>query len=688
MSFFAKEKNMLKCSLNSEHLLFIPWEENSLRVLSRKISKPELTDWALLPQGETASEITIEERKARITVGKISAEIKAGFYGSGLHISFYNQKGELLLAEKEFGSALQLDARFFNPRIGGDYKLKLSFESYENEKLYGMGQYQQPFLDIKGCNYELAQRNSQASVPFLLSNRGYGFLWHNPAIGTANFGKNLTEWTAESTKQMDYWITAGDTPAEIEERFSAVVGRAPMMPEYGMGYWQCKLRYWNQEQLLSVAREYKRRNIPIDVIICDYFHWPHMGDFRFDEEYFPDPDEMVKELKEMGIELMVSVWPQISLFSENYREMKEKGLIVQSDKGVNIAMQYVEDSVFYDATNPEARKYVWEKCKQNYYDKGIKAFWLDEAEPEFAGFDYENYRFYSGTDLQTGNIFPQNYSRGFYEGMTAEGQENVINLVRCAWTGSQRYGALVWSGDIHSNWPTLKDQICAGQSMAIAGIPWWTTDIGGFVMGDPSDPEFQELVVRWFQWGAFCPVMRMHGFRTPIEEIKRGNGGTDGARYDVALGANGPMYARMDGSINCTSGGDNEIWSYGEDNYEIMKKYIELRENMRPYIRELMRQAHKNGSPVMRPMFYEFPNEKICWNLNLQYMFGPDLLVAPITEPKAGSREVYLPEGASWTDMRSGQEYAGGQTMKAQAPIDYMPVFIKNRTHPELVGTV
>lgn len=688
MSFFTKENNILRCDLNSEHILFVPWGENSLRVLSRKINMPEFTDWALLPQKEVPASISIDEDGASITVGKITAKVETSPYGGSLRISFYNQKGELLLAEKQFGSALQLDARYFSPRIGGDYKLKLSFESYEGEKLYGMGQYQQPFLNIKGCNYELAHRNSQASVPFLLSNRGYGFLWHNPAIGSANFGNNLTEWTSESTKQMDYWITAGDSPAEIEEQFSTAVGRAPMMPEYGMGYWQCKLRYWNQEQLLNVAREYKRRNIPIDVIVCDYFHWPHMGDFRFEEEYFPDPDAMVKELKEMGIELMVSVWPQISLFSENYKEMKEKGLIIQQEKGVGVAMQCVEDCTFYDATNPEARKYVWEKCKKNYYDKGIKIFWLDEAEPEIAGFDYENFRFYSGTDLQTGNIYPQNYSRGFYEGMTQEGQENVINLVRCAWTGSQRYGALVWSGDIHSNWPTLKDQICAGQSMAIAGIPWWTTDIGGFVMGNPSDPEFQELVVRWFQWGAFCPVMRMHGFRAPVEPVSRKDGGPDNIRHAEGLGTNGTMYMREDGSMNCMSGGDNEIWSYGEDNYEIMKNYIELREKMRPYIRQVMAQAHENGSPVMRPMFYEFPDEEICWDLKLQYMFGSDMLVAPVTEPNATSVEVYLPKGSVWTDMRTGKVFEGGQKIDADAPIDYMPVFIRNNTHPEFIGAI
>lgn len=665
MSFFEKQGNSLCCRLNGETIRLIPWGKNSLRVVAKMINEPELPDWALLPQEEQQSEITLSEKNASIRVGKIKAVVAHHPWPSFLKITYYNQNDEVLLAEKEYGGALQRLPRHFKAQVAADYKLTVSFEAYDNEKLFGMGQYQQSFLDIKNCNFELAHRNSQASVPFVMSNRGYGFLWHNPAVGSAKFGKNGTEWIADSATQTDYWITAGDTPAEIEQQFADAVGKPPVMPEYGLGYWQCKLRYWNQEQLLETAREYKKRGIPLDVIVCDFFHWPRMGDFRFDEEFFPNPDAMVKELKELGIELMVSIWPQISLNSENFMEMKEKGLLVSADKGVNVSMQFQEDSVFYDATNPAARQYVWEKCKQNYYDKGIKVFWLDEAEPEYAGFDFDNYRYYSGTNVQTGNIYPQQYSRGFYEGMQAAGQKEIVNLVRCAWVGSQRYGALVWSGDIHSDWPTFKSQICAGLSMGVAGIPWWTTDIGGFHGGNPQEEGFRELLIRWFQWGAFCPVMRMHGDRQPAEQI-----------------------LRKDGSRNCHTGGPNEIWDYGDEAYEILKKYIAFRETMRPYTRQLMREANEIGSPVMRAMFYEFPKDSTCWDLIDQYMFGADLLCAPVTEPGAAQRMVYLPEGARWTELRTGKVYEGGQHIQADAPIDYMPVFIRDDRHPDFIGTL
>ena len=199
-----------------------------------------------------------------------------------------------------------------------------------------------------------------------MSSRGYGMLWHNPAVGYVSFGKNRTTWHAESTKQMDYWITVGDKPTDISRNYAVATGFAPMMPEHGLGFWQCKLRYWNQQQVLEVAREYKRRNLPIDVIVIDYFHWPHMGDFRFDPEFFPDPKAMVEELKSMGIEVMVSVWPTVALGSENYREMRQQGLMLRADYGEQITHAFTEYTIFIDATNPRTRESVWENIKRTF----------------------------------------------------------------------------------------------------------------------------------------------------------------------------------------------------------------------------------------------------------------------------------------------------------------------------------
>ncbi len=651
MNYFEQSGGGLIWRNRGETLVITPWGEDSLRV--RATLQGDVTDarWALLEPEGTESVVAIDGDSAAITNGRLTARIDMDGWHRYARISFFNQRGELLLRETAPANALALKSRKFEPHLGGDFALTATFDGQEGERLYGMGQYQEEILDWKGCTLELAHRNSQASVPFVMSSRGYGFLWHNPAIGSVSFGANRTTWHAESTRQLDYWVTCADTPEGISLNYARATGFAPMMPEYGLGFWQCKLRYWNQEQLLQVAREYVRRGLKIDVIVCDFFHWPRMGDYRFDPEFFPDPAAMVKELKAMGIELMVSVWPQVALTSENYAEMQQQGLLVRAEYGEQIGMRFVEDSMFYDATNPRARKYVWQKIKKNYYDAGIRIFWLDEAEPEYGTYEYKNYRYYLGSNQQVGNIYPQMYARGFYEGMAEAGQENPVNLLRCAWAGSQRYGALVWSGDIMSRWEDFRRQICAGLSMGVAGIPWWTTDIGGFHDGWPEKPEFRELFIRWFEWGCYCPVMRLHGDRKPVENVYR-----------------------RDGTAVLPSGADNEVWSYGEEAYPILVKYMKRREELRDYIREAMRQAHERGTPVMRAMFYAFPEDPACADMKDQYMFGDRYLVAPVLEAGARKKLVYLPEGA-WREVDTGAVYTGGETVEADAPLERIPVF-------------
>ncbi len=642
----------------NEILSVTAWGKDSLRIRSAVMGQDlNECDWALTEPHTAKAEIIIRDDGATITNGKIRGEILP----SG-KLVFYNQHGKLLLEEfmrsrrdlfSKDCSALEMVGREMIPIMGTEsYQLTARFESDPNEKLYGMGQYQQPYLNLKGCTLELAQRNSQASVPFLLSSLGYGFLWNNPAVGTATFGRNITEWHARSTKCMDYWITAGDTPAEIEENYAAVTGKVPMMPDYAMGFWQCKLRYQTQEELLEVAREYKRRNLPIDVIVIDYFHWPKQGDWRFDPTYWPDPDGMIAELQEMGIELMISVWPTVDRQSENYKEMLRKGYLIHVDRGVKASMDFLGNTCFYDATNPASREYVWEKIKKNYYDRGIRLFWLDVAEPGYSSYDFDNYRYYIGSNLQVGNIYPVMYAKNFYDGMQAEGQENIINLLRCAWAGSQKYGALVWSGDIASNFASMRNQLAAGLNMGIAGIPWWTTDIGGFHGGVSESDEFRELLARWFAWGTFCPVMRLHGDRAPTM----------------------PQFGTTGGAI-CLSGSPNEVWSFGDEVYEICKKFMEMRERLRPYTAELMRQAHEKGTPVMRTLFYEFPEDPTAWEVEDQYLYGYRYLVAPIMELGQRERNVYLPAGSRWKNMDNGQVLAGGQWVLVDAPLDVIPVF-------------
>ena len=647
--------NLLIYRYRNETVHIEPWGANAVRVRATKNPAFPENDWALASRPSAQAEITVSPEGAVLTNGKIRLSLS-----NNGKITVYNQKDERILEEdtRKF-CALKIAAREFRPIPGGDYHLTARFQSLDpNERVYGMGQYQQPYLNLKGTDLELAHRNSQASVPFMISSLGYGLLWNNPAVGRAVFGKNVTSFEAFSTQALDYWIVAGDTPAELIEAYGSVAGTVPMMPEYGLGFWQCKLRYQTQEELLHVAREYKRQGLPIDVIVIDFFHWPHQGDWKFDPAYWPDPKAMIEELKSMGIQLMVSIWPTVETDSENYEEMLENGYLIRCDRGVDTSFIFLDKNTLpFDATNPEARGYVWAKVKEHYYDAGVRLFWLDEAEPEYNIYDFDNYRYYSGPCLQTGNIYPSCYSQAFYDGMKAAGQTNIVNLVRCAWAGSQKYGALVWSGDIPSTFGSMKNQLAAGLNMGIAGIPWWTTDIGGFYGGDPTNPEFQELFIRWFQWGAFCPVMRLHGDREPRQ----------------------PQYGTTGGYF-CASGADNEVWSYGPGAFEICKKYLRLREEMRDYTRKLMEEAHTKGLPLMRAMFVEFPDDPVCWELEEQYMYGDKYLVAPILNLGQRARKVYLPSGCDWRLSDGSQQiFSGGQWTEVRAPLDTMPVFERVR---------
>lgn len=650
--FYCRDHCLIR-EYDGELLRVEPWGTNSLRVRAGYPPYADSEDYALLPPNVREAQIEFSETEATITNGNITAHITADG-----RLTFRNRQCKVLLKEyvrtrddtTQFCSALGIPGRHFEPHFGGDYALTVRFESDPSEKLCGMGQYQQAFMDLKGCTLELAHRNSQASVPFVVSSLGYGFLWHNPAIGQVTFGKNITHWHAKATKQMDYWITAGDTPAEIMHQYCAVTGTVPMMPEYGLGFWQCKLRYRNQEELLNVAREYKRRNLPLDVIVIDFFHWTKQGEWEFNKEQWPDPVGMIRELKQMGIRLMVSIWPTVDKTGKYFREMKEKGYLVKVERGMRTTMEFYGNTVFFDATNPDAGRYVWDIVKRNYYDAGVELFWLDEAEPEYGVYDFDNYRYHAGPNLQTGNIYPLCYSKAFYDGMHQEGKEEIVNLVRCAWAGSQRYGALVWSGDIHSGFTSMRSQLYAGLHMGMAGLPWWTTDIGGFQGGNVYDKTFRECLVRWFEYGTFCPVFRLHGDRDPHIPDEYG----------------GPL-----------TGADNEVWSFGDEILGIFEKYMFTRERLRPYMREQMRRAHTLGDPIMRPLFYNYPADANAWGELDAYMLGEDLLVAPVVEEGVTTRCVYLPAGERWQEVATGKWYSGGTWVEAAAKLDTIPLFIR-----------
>ena len=658
MHGFRREGNALLWEQNHEIVRIEPWGIDSLRV--RATAAERILDdlpGALLPPAPVTPEIEIADGRAVIRNGAIGAEFLVQSSAAGL-----DTRADLRFFRTESGEELLAEAPAYFPKpparqfkhVGGDhFRAAVRFRAYDGERFYGLGQHQHGQLDQKGLVVDMMQVNTEVCIPFLFSTRGYGFLWHNPAIGRVELGRDVTRWVAESTQQIDYWISTGQTPAEIMSNYADATGHAPVMPKWATGFWQCKLRYRTQEELLAVAREYKARRLPIAVIVSDFFNWSLQGDWHFDPEAWPDPDAMVSELEHMGIKLMVSIWPTVNARSENFAEMVQRGLLARTERGVPAHMPFRDNNTdgmvyvhYYDATHPEARDFIWESVKAGYYRHGIKVWWLDACEPEIRPRDPENLRFHIGNGLAVMNIYPLLHERAFYEGMRAEGEEEIITLCRSGWAGSQRYAACLWSGDIQSTFEALQAQVRAGLNIAMSGIPWWTTDIGGFFGGDIRTPYFRELIVRWFQYGCFCPLFRLHGYRLPNDDFH-------------------------------VSGGPNEIWSFGEEEYPIIRELLFLRERLRPYIAEQMGVASRSGTPPMRPLFFDFHQDPVTYEVDDEFLFGPDLLVAPVLHEGARSRKVYLPVGTRWTDAWTGEGIDGGRWITVDAPLDRIPLFLR-----------
>lgn len=597
-------------------------------------------DFTLVPQKMTA-QITIEGSQASIKNGNMCAKV----YSNG-RVEYYYKEKRILREKSEL--AFDMGIRNYRNNASGLWRARVTFEANEKEHFYGMGHEATDCFDLKGCTIDIRQVNAKCTIPYVYSSLGYGFLWNLPSTGVCELANNRTRWTSDSARQIDYVVIGGD-PKKACETLSALTGHAPQIPEWALGLWQSKLRYETQEQVLEVAQKYKELNIPLSVIVIDYFHWTEQGDYKFDPKYWPAPKEMADQLHDMGIKLMVSMWPTINPKSENYWEMLDNNMLIRTKSGSNRVFDFYGPQAEIDPTNPRTREYVWGKLKENYIDNGVDALWFDEAEPEIHPEHFDNLILHEGNADEVGLLYPYYYAKLVYDGMKSIGRDDIVTLSRCAYTGAQRFGALVWSGDIPSTFESLRMQVKSGLNMSMCGIPWWTTDIGGFYGGDNRSDYFRELIVRWFQYGVFCPVLRLHGNR------------------------NGHDMTR---DIIQPTGGDNEIWSFGEDNFKIIKDLVMLRERLKPYIKKHMDIASEKGYPVMRPMFFDYPDDEVCYTLGGQYMFGDDILFAPITEQGETQKRVYLPAG-KWVLTKDRSVCEGNKWYTVTAGIDEFIAFVK-----------
>lgn len=652
MALTAEGKKLIFQSKN-ELMVIEPYGESIIRVRAAANRRLSEESYTLLPPGtDSAVCRQISENDAYIENGMLKAEAHAE--NGSCTLTFY-KNGEKILKSMELFDRSTKDAvlKKYTHRGGDNYTIRMAFEADDREHIYGLGQEKGNCLDKKNSSWELYQCNTKTSIPVIYSSLGYGFFWNNPSIGRCAFDKKQTVWTADSAKQADYLVFTGENPREILYRYGLLTGFAPEMPQWVSGFWQSKLRYESQDDVIEIARQYKERQLPLDAIVIDYFHWSEFGDWDFDCKYWPDPEKMCQELANMQVQPVISVWPAINENSRNFSQMSDAGMLIGTKDGEDCLLHFAGRQMYVDPTNPKTRKFQWQQVKKSYFDRGIRAYWLDAAEPEMDPLQFDNLIYYMGDGQQVSLAYPYFYQKTFYDGLMQSGDKHSVLLTRSAYAGSQKFGSIVWNGDITSTFEALEDSIVSGLSMAMCGIPWWNSDIGGFTKGDTETEYFRELIVRWFQFGLFCPVMRLHGCRKHQRDFVPKHPG-----------------------IIAESGGDNEIWSFGEENYGILQEILRLRERMKPYVMALSREASENGTPIMRPMFFEFPEDEVCYGLDDQYMFGPDILFAPIYRYGQTEREVYLPEG-QWIRTGEQKAYSGKTTLTCKAAKNEFIAFVR-----------
>jgi alpha-D-xyloside xylohydrolase len=550
-------------------------------------------------------------------------------------------------------------------KVAAGYHVSAVFDSPAGEHYYGLGQHQQGFLDLRDhrieCWHEYnAIGGESVCVPFMVSSRDYGLIWDNPSKTTVDLGFNLRNvWSSEVGDRVSFFVITGDDTDQVYEGYRQLTGTAHMLPKAAYGYIQSKAIYPTQDQIMDIAKGYRDRHLPLDVLVVDFLNMTRQGEMDLDPARWPDPAAMNKQLNAMGITTLLSVWPHFAPGTRYYDMLKQKGWLIHTADGTPDSGGF-KDVIGpnIDTTNPAAAKWWWESIRDRYVKPyGFSYIWLDETEPDI---DPAADFFHVGSGTRYYNVYPLFHTASVYEGFRRDfgDDHRVFSLVRAAYLGAQRNGSVFWSSDIQSTWDMLKRSIPTGLDFTASGMPYWDTDIAGFFsplipstyhaahtpLVDPSDArenvgnyeDYPELFVRWFQWGVFQPVMRAHGERQ-----------------------------------------HNEVWAYGSQAEPILEKYLRLRYQLMPYIYSLGYHSYQTGAPYMRALFMDFPDDPKVAGIGDEYMFGPAFLVAPVSEQGATRRKVYLPAGSDWYNYWTNERLKGGQTIEASAPIDTIPLFVR-----------
>jgi alpha-D-xyloside xylohydrolase len=559
-------------------------------------------------------------------------------------VAFFDLSRNSILRESDDGKSFP--APTTQAVIGS--AVRQTFVLEDNEGIYGLGQHQQGIWNYRGHTVHLQQKNMEVGLPVLLSSKGYGLLWDNPAITDIAVGigdqKNALTWTSEAGKAIDYYFMYGPTADGVIRQYRALTGDAPMFGRWMWGFWQCKERYKTQHELVGIVQRYRDLHVPIDGIIQDWQYWPlgAWGSHQFDPARYPDPAAMIKTLHGLNVHVLISVWPKFDLGTPNIAELEQAGAMYEK------VIPYVYppgQGKWYDPFSADGRRIYWNQVSEKLFSLGIDGWWLDAPEPELSGKwgEFRNVRTAAGPGVDVFNAYPLMHSGGIYQGQRAQTDDKrVMILTRSAYAGQQRNAAIIWSGDIRGTWQVLKNQVPAGLNFSVSGIPYWNTDIGGFQgsraagNNNPADPRYRELFTRWFQYGSFTPLFRVHG-----------------------------------------TGPGKEFWAWDEPTQKIWLTYVNLRYRLIPYIYSDSWQVTSGSGTMMRPLVMDFADDPNVLNIGDQYLFGPAIMVTPVTTQGATTRSVYLPGKTPWYDFWTGEQQAGGKRIDAAAPIETMPLYVR-----------
>ena len=588
------------------------------------IGEPQPAKWKL---SQSKDEIILRTSELAVHVNRATGVI-----------GFFDNAGNSILAES--GEAKSL----MPAHVGGvdTFRSHEEFMITSDEAFFGLGQHGSGLMNYRGTVVHLQQHNpTESAVPFLVSSRGYGILWDNPAITDVDAGKfdrNILSLESESAKSIDYYFVYGPELDDVIGGYRQLTGNVPMFGKWAWGFWQCKEHYATQQELLEVEKRYRQMQMPLDGVIQDWFYWdPHpWGSHEFDTNRYPDFAALMRELHADHTHLIISVWGRFDQGSANWQELEKAGVLypeVYDNFLTKGRFQY------YDAFSPVARRIYWQQISRELFADGIDGWWLDASEPELNANwgEFRDYMTAAGPGAQVYNAYPLMHTTAVYQGQRAEtSDKRVFILTRSAYAGQQRNAAVTWSGDITASWDTFARQIPAGLNFAVSGIPYWNTDIGGFFGNDPDDPKFVELFTRWFQFGAFCPMFRVHGTTKP-----------------------------------------KEMWRFDKATQKILINYDKLRYHLLPYIYSTSWMVTHDGYTMMRPLVMDFRTDTNVFNVADQFMFGPALMACPVTGAGKVNRIVYLPGRSIWFDFWTGDRFSGGQYVTAASPIETMPLYVR-----------